>query len=213
MGKQKKPHNKCGAKTRASGGHPCGLPAGWGTDHPGEGRCKFHGGCSTGPKKANTRKNAVKHGLYQKYLPKEVLETIEASEGMSSLDILWSNIEIQYANIIRSQKIMLVKSKEELVQELKSMTEFPNGMTKEEYELQFAWDRQERFMASMARAMNNLTNMLNKYEDLCDKDLATEEQLLRMEKMRTEIDILKGVSDEIEDLSDIQELIYEKEDN
>lgn len=30
----------------------CKQPAGSGTDHPGEGRCKFHGGCSTGPKKA-----------------------------------------------------------------------------------------------------------------------------------------------------------------
>lgn len=32
----------CGAK--AGSGHPCKNPAGHGTDHPGEGRCKFHGG-------------------------------------------------------------------------------------------------------------------------------------------------------------------------
>jgi len=34
----------CGAKTRA--GTPCRRPAGWGTDHVGEGRCKLHGGRS-----------------------------------------------------------------------------------------------------------------------------------------------------------------------
>ncbi len=34
----------CGAKTRA--GTPCRHPAGWGTDHVGEGRCKLHGGSS-----------------------------------------------------------------------------------------------------------------------------------------------------------------------
>ncbi len=28
----------------------CCLPAGWGTDHPGTGRCKLHGGRCTGPK-------------------------------------------------------------------------------------------------------------------------------------------------------------------
>jgi len=28
----------------------CVLPAGWGTEHPGVGRCKLHGGCCTGPK-------------------------------------------------------------------------------------------------------------------------------------------------------------------
>lgn len=211
MNKQKKPREICGAKTRS--GEPCRLTAGYGTNHFGEGKCKFHGGSSTGPKVANTRTNAVKHGLYQKYLPKEVLETIKASEGMNSLDILWSNIEIQYANILRSQKIMLVKTQKDLVKELKSFKELPNGMTQEEYEIQFAWDRQERFMASMARAMNNLANMLNKYEELCNKDLMTEEQTLKLEKMRTEIDILKGVSEEVEDLSDIHELIYGKKED
>lgn len=32
----------CGASNRE--GQPCQRPAGWGTDHPGEGRCKLHGG-------------------------------------------------------------------------------------------------------------------------------------------------------------------------
>ncbi len=35
-------HTTCDAKTRS--GNPCQLRAGWGTDHVGEGRCKFHGG-------------------------------------------------------------------------------------------------------------------------------------------------------------------------
>jgi len=30
----------CGARTRR--GTPCKLPAGWGTDHPGEGPCRYH---------------------------------------------------------------------------------------------------------------------------------------------------------------------------
>ena len=34
---------KCGATGRQSG-QPCKRPAGWGTDHPGAGRCKLHGG-------------------------------------------------------------------------------------------------------------------------------------------------------------------------
>lgn len=43
----------CGAKTRR--GSKCQQVAGWGTNHVGEGRCKLHGGASTGP---------VKHGRY-----------------------------------------------------------------------------------------------------------------------------------------------------
>lgn len=33
----------CGAKAKSTG-KPCTRPAGWSTEHPGEGRCKFHGG-------------------------------------------------------------------------------------------------------------------------------------------------------------------------
>lgn len=54
----------CGAKTRSGG--RCKKPAGWGTSHPGEGRCRLHGGCSTGPPKGN--KNAVKTGEHESIL-------------------------------------------------------------------------------------------------------------------------------------------------
>ena len=37
----------CGATNNR--GEPCKLPAGWGTPGSGGGRCKFHGGSSTGP--------------------------------------------------------------------------------------------------------------------------------------------------------------------
>jgi len=37
----------CGATNR--NGNPCKLPQGWGTPGSGGSRCKFHGGCSTGP--------------------------------------------------------------------------------------------------------------------------------------------------------------------
>ena len=56
------PHDgypRCGAKTRA--GTPCQQKAGWGTDHVGIGRCKLHGGKSTGAPKGN--QNAFKHGM------------------------------------------------------------------------------------------------------------------------------------------------------
>lgn len=44
---------KCGAKNRA--GKPCGHPAGYGTDHPGFGRCKHHTGSTTNGRMAARR--------------------------------------------------------------------------------------------------------------------------------------------------------------
>jgi hypothetical protein len=61
----------CGAKKKRGG--LCGRPAGWGTDHPGTGKCKLHGGRSTGPKdkaKASAsqrgNRNARKTGEYSR---------------------------------------------------------------------------------------------------------------------------------------------------
>ena len=45
---------RCGA-ARKQGEGPCGQKAGWGTDHPGAGRCKLHGGASP-----------IVHGRYSK---------------------------------------------------------------------------------------------------------------------------------------------------
>ena len=105
----------CGARNRSGG--LCKLPAGWGTPHLGEGRCKFHGGCSTGPPKGS--RNAEKHGLFSKHLPAETMVLVEGLLQEDTITKLKRNIAIQEAAIIRSQKIMHVEGKEELVKHLK----------------------------------------------------------------------------------------------
>lgn len=64
------PRNMCGARMERRGpGMTCKHAAGWGTDHPGTGACKYHGGCShfkSGPENPN-----YKHGLYSKHRSEE----------------------------------------------------------------------------------------------------------------------------------------------
>lgn len=50
----------CGRTKRDGSEEPCGLPAGWGTDHPSEGACKLHGGNAGAPEGNN---NAETHAL------------------------------------------------------------------------------------------------------------------------------------------------------
>ena len=73
MGEKK---NICGAKTRA--GTPCQQPAGWGTHHVGDGRCKLHGGASKGAPRKNKNE---KHGLFSKHLPEETSTIIQKIES------------------------------------------------------------------------------------------------------------------------------------
>ena len=64
---------RCGAKTRA--GTPCAQPAGWGTDHPGQGRCRLHGGASL----RGHLHPRYKYGLYAAY---EIVVTAEKARGV-----------------------------------------------------------------------------------------------------------------------------------
>ena len=131
--------------------------------------------------------NAVTHGLFAKYLPPETLEIAEELTEVSPIDILWGNICIKDAAILRAQKIMYVEDHDDVVKTVKS-----DGMKSTTYEIQYAWDRQAAFMAAQARSMATLTSMLKQYEELCKAEMATEEQRLRLKKMQTDITIMES---------------------
>ena len=125
--------------------------------------------------------NAVKHGLFSKYLPAETLELVSDIEKMSPLDILWENICLKYAAIIRSQKIMFVKNADD----------YTKRITLEGESLAFqyteAYEKQASFLIAQSRAMGTLMNLIKQYDELCRSSLATDEQRLRIEKLKTEI--------------------------
>jgi hypothetical protein len=77
----------CNAETREDG--LCELPAGWGTDHSGQGRCKLHGGASP-----------VKHGLYSKYSNHRLSEKIEKLKDADDLLDLRNTVALQQSLIL-----------------------------------------------------------------------------------------------------------------
>src|SRR5690625_5843014 len=95
-----KDKKRCGAKTRS--GKPC---KNWAMKN---GRCRMHGGKSTGapPEKMKKNSNARTHGLFAKYLPDETLEIMNSINEIKPLDILWTKIQMKLASIIRAQQIM-----------------------------------------------------------------------------------------------------------
>ena len=143
-------------------------------------------------------KNAETHGFFSKYLPKDTLEIIEEIKEKNPLDILLEQITIQYAAIIRAQKIMYVKDKNEMIKEIKKHkdTEFGEEI---EYEFQFAWDRQATFLNAQSRAMGELRSLIKQANAMINEnpELASEEQKLRVDKLRAEIGRLS--SDDLDD--------------
>lgn len=145
-------------------------------------------------------KNAETHGFFSKYLPEDTLDIIQEIKKKDPLDILWENINIQYAAIIRAQRIMYVKDKKDLTKVLKKERR-SSGETseswEEQYELQFAWDKQATLLQAQSRAMSELRGLIKQYEEILHNNwnLATDEQKLRCEKLKTEIEKSRGEKD------------------
>ena len=125
--------------------------------------------------------NAVKHGLFSKYLPAETLELVGNIEMMSPLDILWENICLKYAAIIRSQKLMYVEDANDCT---KRITLEGEAIA---YQYTEAYEKQASFLIAQSRAMGTLMSLIKQYDELCRSSLATDEQRLRIEKLKTEI--------------------------
>lgn len=134
-------------------------------------------------------KNAEKFGFFSKYLPEETINIMDEIITKNPLDILWEQISIQYAAIIRAQRIMYVEDKEEMIKEIKKEEYTSDGDSKLEYEFQFAWDRQATFLNAQSRAMSELRSLIKQYDTMVNAnwDLATEEQKLRIEVLKSKI--------------------------
>lgn len=135
------------------------------------------------PKK---NKNAEKFGFFSKYLPEETVSIIQEMPE-NPLDILWDQIQIAYAAIIRAQKIMYVKDgKDKTVEKIEKKD---GNIIGERWEVQQAWDKQANFLSAQARAQKTLDSMINRYEELLHKNwkLATKEQKARIAVLKSKI--------------------------
>ena len=145
-------------------------------------------------------KNAEKHGFFSKWLPEETAEIMNTIVKMNPLDILWDNIQLQYAAIIRAQRIMYVKDQEDST--TTKIEEKDGNVWGERWEVQQAWDKHATFLNAQSRAMKTLEGMIKQYDELLHKnwDSATEEQKLRIDKLK--LDIAKAKEDDPEQTED-----------
>ncbi|UZP02303.1 hypothetical protein JW813_11290 [Clostridium botulinum] len=154
--------------------------------------------------------NSMKHGMccdetkrlpndfIKKWFPVGLKNAYEESAnlGISKLDKIGYAIDILWSKILVSQKITSIKNKKDTTKELKKQSW--GKTSSEEFEIQFAWDKENNSLDVNSRAMERLTNMIDKYERLLNInwDLATEEQKLRINKLKGEVEKLNGNGDD-----------------
>ena len=150
-------------------------------------------------------KNAEKYGFFSKYLPDETREIFSAIEQADPLDLLWHQIQIAYAAIIRAQRIAYVKDQQDKTKE--KIGSFDNGDT---YMIQQAWDKQNEFLKAQARAQGELRALIKQYDEMLHKDweAASNEQRARIAQIKAQTDKLTGNNQEIEDMEEIEGEIY-----
>lgn len=94
---------KCGARSRS--GRLCGRPAGAGTDHPGIGRCKLHGG-STPTHVAAAKRELVKREAEALGL------SLEIDPATAILELVWRCAgDLQfYSNLVAREELLQVET-------------------------------------------------------------------------------------------------------
>lgn len=131
--------------------------------------------------------NAVTHGFFSKFLPEETLEIMEEIQERSPADMIWDQIQIQYAAIIRAQRIMHVQDQDDMTKVLKKEKPGMFGDEKE-WEFQFAWNRHATFLNAQSRAMGELRSLIKQFDQLAHEE---DERRLKLEQMRLNIEKAK----------------------
>ncbi len=140
----------------------------------------------------NRNSNAEKFGFFRKYLPEETVSIIQEMPE-DPLDILWDQIQLAYAAIVRAQTIMYVKDQDDKTVERIGEGSSGSGYN-EKWEVQQAWDKQSNFLQAQARAQKTLEGLIKRYDDLLHKnwEQASEEQKARIEHIKASTAKIKG---------------------
>lgn len=158
------------------------------------------------PKFPKRNSIAEKHGFFSKFLPEETLEIMEAMNERSPADLIWDQIQIQYAAIIRAQRIMYVESKDEMIKEIKKIKydvcNVEDGVINEktsvpfeiEYDFQRSWERQAQLLTAQSRAIGELRSSIRQFVKMADAD---DERRLKLKQMRLNIKKTKAELEKI----------------
>lgn len=115
-------------------------------------------------------------------LPEATAEIIKVIQDSSGEEILWQNILLQYAAIIRAQQLMDVENKNILRMEKREVDEA--NITAKEWENHTPWERYKIFLETQSKAMNSLTSMLKKFEEYKRNGLVNEELCAKIALIR-----------------------------
>lgn len=219
-----RPHDKgiCGAKTRA--GTPCQQRAGWGTNHVGKGRCKLHGGKSTGPKDGTRKskdmknnKNGVttheRESIVFDHLEgeeKELLKQIDLDElkqidnEIKLTDIRLRRMMGRIAKLQESNMVAVETSEKTVPVDIEGNTITSEVIEKKQDSL----SQIQNIEDAITRVQSQKLRLIKTKSELeTNLGIETEYKQIQIDKLKAQIEKIKGISDDIEDTSELRKLL------
>lgn len=208
MSKENQAHAiRCGAKTRS--GNPCKNYA------MANGKCRMHGGKSTGPKNQQNNKNAVTTGEHESI----ILDVLEEDEKelfhkISLNELRQINDEIRLTDI--RLRRMMIRVKE--LQQKEYITILAKKGKERDAETNIAEAENpliqiQNIEDAITRVQGHKLKLLeskNKLEQ--NLGIVDETQKARLEQIKVKTEKLKGVSSDIEDMSELRRLLLDESD-
>lgn len=126
---------------------------------------------------------ATKHGLFSRYIPQATLDIMGTLDKSDPADIMWDQIQIQYAAIIRAQQVMFVHDEHDHLREESGSSNGAEGSSVS-YKVAFAHERHQSFLNAQSRAIGELRTSIKQFNEMTyDED----ERNLKLSQMQTNI--------------------------
>lgn len=132
--------------------------------------------------------NRFTYGKYTERIPFAVKNIMQELDIEDPIEKQWRSICLLEARIIHMQDIMHVENKADITKEIKKITK--GKVNSVEWEIQQAWDKEANLMNTLSRSMATLSKMIRDYIEMVNAnwDTATEEQKLRVDRLKVQID-------------------------
>lgn len=137
--------------------------------------------------------DAVIHGLFARYLPGETRDIVDQMQDRKPIDILYDQIQLAYAAILRAQQLMYVRDQQDIT--TTKVGESDGLTSSEKWEVQLPWDKHASFLNAQDKAQASLNNMIKQYEEMSHYELAAEEQRARIDQIKAATDKMTGTVD------------------
>lgn len=184
---------RCGAKTRK--GTPCLQKAGWGTNHVGSGRCKLHGGKSTGPKNQQNNKNALSTGEHESIWMDALEEDEQEIINKINLDKLsQTNEEIKLTDIRIRRMLMRIKklNKEEYIR-VGGKEGFERGGETKIVEMEHSLTQIQNIEEALTRVQNHKSKLIDlKHKLELDLGIDNDIKLARLDNIKANTEKLES---------------------